>query len=89
MHQTLHAAQTFRLSRLSVPWTKEPFLLHKDKILPGHVVFKTQELFKFEYTGEDDNGKIQGEYRSMGLRPYTLEKAKAFGFEQPCLDACL
>ena len=52
-------------------------------------VIVTQELFKFEYTGEDDDGKIVGEYRSMGLRPYTLDKAKAFGFEQPCLEACL
>lgn len=52
-------------------------------------VIVTQELFKFEYSGEDDDGKIIGEYRSMGLRPYTLEKAKAYGFEQPCLEACL
>jgi hypothetical protein len=26
---------------------------------------------------------------SMGLRPYTLEKAKQFGFDQPYLEACL
>jgi pilus assembly protein CpaF len=25
----------------------------------------------------------------MGLRPYTLEKAKQFGFDQPYLEACL
>ena len=35
------------------------------------------------------DGKIIGEYRSMGLRPYTLEKAKMFGFDQPYLEACL
>lgn len=52
-------------------------------------VIVTQELFKFEYIDEDENGKIVGEYRSMGLRPYTLDKAKAFGFEQPCLESCL
>ncbi len=52
-------------------------------------VIVTQELFKFEYTGEGDDGKIAGEYRSMGLRPYSLEKAKAYGFEQPCLESCL
>ncbi len=52
-------------------------------------VIVTQELFKFEYGGEDEKGKIFGEYRSMGLRPYTLDKAKAFGFEQPLLEACL
>ncbi|MBC7987245.1 MAG: CpaF family protein [Sphingomonadaceae bacterium] len=52
-------------------------------------VIVTQELFKFEYLHEDDLGKIVGEYRSMGLRPYSLEKARAFGFEQPCLESCL
>jgi pilus assembly protein CpaF len=25
----------------------------------------------------------------MGLRPYTMEKAKQFGFDQPYLEACL
>ncbi len=37
-------------------------------------VIVTQELFKFEYLDESADGKIIGEYRSMGLRPYTLEK---------------
>ena len=52
-------------------------------------VIVTQELFKFEYISEDENGKIVGEYRSMGLRPYTLDKAKQYGFDQPLLEACL
>jgi pilus assembly protein CpaF len=52
-------------------------------------VIVTQELFKFEYLSEDAEGKIIGEYRSMGLRPYTLEKARSFGFDQPLLEACL
>ncbi|MFN3944019.1 MAG: CpaF family protein [Allosphingosinicella sp.] len=52
-------------------------------------VIVTQELFKFEYLDETPDGKIIGEYRSMGLRPYTLEKAKMFGFDQPYLEACL
>jgi len=52
-------------------------------------VIVTQELFKFEYVDESADGKIIGEYRSMGLRPYTLEKAKQFGFDQPYLEACL
>jgi len=25
----------------------------------------------------------------MGLRPYTMEKAKMFGFDKPYLEACL
>ena len=52
-------------------------------------VIVTQELFKFEYLDEDKDGKIVGEYRAMGLRPYTLEKARQYGFDQPYLEACL
>jgi len=52
-------------------------------------VIVTQELFKYEYISEDADGKIIGEYRSMGLRPYTLDKARMYGFDQPFLEACL
>jgi pilus assembly protein CpaF len=52
-------------------------------------VIVTQQLFKFEYLDETADGKIIGEYRAMGLRPYTLEKAKQYGFDQPFLEACL
>ena len=41
------------------------------------------------YLDESADGKIIGEYRSSGLRPYTLEKAKQFGFDQAFLEACL
>ncbi|OYY70890.1 CpaF family protein [Sphingomonas sp. 28-63-12] len=52
-------------------------------------VIVTQELFKFEYLDESADGKIMGEYRSMGLRPYTLEKARQYGFDQAYLEATL
>ncbi|MBY0521631.1 MAG: CpaF family protein [Sphingomonas sp.] len=52
-------------------------------------VIVTQELFKFEYLDENADGKIVGEYRSMGLRPYTLEKARQYGFDQAYLEATL
>ncbi|MFM9827472.1 MAG: CpaF family protein [Sphingomonas sp.] len=52
-------------------------------------VIVTQELFKFEYLDESADGKILGEYRSMGLRPYTLEKARQYGFDAAYLEACL
>ena len=52
-------------------------------------VIVTQELFKFEYLDESDDGKILGEFRASGLRPYTLEKARQFGFDQAYLEACL
>ena len=56
--------------------------------MEGNVIV-TQELFKFQYLEEGDDGRIVGEYRSMGLRPHALEKAKSFGFEKPLLEACL
>ena len=56
--------------------------------MEGEVIV-TQELFKFEYLDETAEGKILGEYRSMGLRPYSLDKAKQYGFDQPYLEACL
>jgi len=52
-------------------------------------VIVTQELFAFEYLDESDDGKILGEFRPSGLRPYTLEKARQFGFDQAYLEACL
>ena len=52
-------------------------------------VIVTQQLFKFEYLDESADGKIIGEYRAMGLRPYTLDKARQYGFDQPFLEACL
>ena len=52
-------------------------------------VIVTQNLFKFEYLDESEDGKILGEFRSSGLRPYTLEKARQFGFDQAYLEACL
>ena len=52
-------------------------------------VIVTQELFKFEYLDETDDGKIIGEFRPSGLRPYTLEKARMYGFDQAYLEACL
>ncbi|NIJ06852.1 pilus assembly protein CpaF [Sphingomonas vulcanisoli] len=56
--------------------------------MEGQVIV-TQELFKFEYLDETTEGKIVGEYKAAGLRPYTLDKAKQFGFDQPYLEACL
>ncbi|AMO72223.1 CpaF family protein [Sphingorhabdus sp. M41] len=52
-------------------------------------VIVTQELFKYQYLDEDADGKIIGDYVSAGLRPYTLEKARQYGFDQPLLEACL
>ena len=52
-------------------------------------VIVTQELFKFAYLDEGTDGKIRGEYQAAGLRPYTLEKSKQFGFDTPYLESCM
>src|SRR4051812_19882267 len=52
-------------------------------------VIVPQELLKFKYLDESADGRIVGKYRAMGLRPYTLDKAKHFGFDQAYLEACL
>ena len=52
-------------------------------------IIVTQELFRFDFVEETEDGKIIGEYRSSGLRPYTLEKARHFGFDATYLEACL
>mgnify|MGYP000695172806 CR=1 FL=1 len=56
--------------------------------MEGPVII-TQELFKFEYHAEDTEGKIVGEFVPTGLRPYTIEKARQFGFDQALLESCL
>jgi pilus assembly protein CpaF len=56
--------------------------------MEGEVIV-TQELFRFEYLDEAEDGRIIGEFRSSGLRPYSLEKARQFGYDQAYLEACL
>ena len=55
----------------------------------GAAAAVAQALFKFEYLDETEDGTIIGEFRPSGLRPYTLEKARQFGFDQAYLEACL
>ncbi len=39
------------------------------------------EIFKFQQTGVDANGKVLGELRATGIRPFFTEKLKAAGFK--------
>lgn len=49
-------------------------------------VMVTQELFKFVYTGEDENGKIIGDWESTGVRPHCYEKIRQFGLEKKLME---
>jgi pilus assembly protein CpaF len=50
-------------------------------------VITTQDLFTFEFEGDDADGRIRGSFRSSGLRPHFTPKAAYFGLERPLLEA--
>jgi len=54
--------------------------------MEGDVVV-TQDLFRYEFQGEDENGKLIGEFKSTGLRPHFTDRAAYFGLEKPLLEA--
>jgi pilus assembly protein CpaF len=50
--------------------------------MEGEVV-TMQEIFKFEQTGIDQNGKVKGRFRATGIRPKFAEKFQAMGIQIP------
>ena len=53
--------------------------------MEGEVV-TTQELFHYEPTGEDAQGRLIGKFVSSGLRPHCLPKAAYFGLDTALLE---
>jgi pilus assembly protein CpaF len=49
--------------------------------MEGDVV-TLQDLFVYEVTGEDRNGRLTGRFRYTGLRPRLYERARYFGKER-------
>ena len=49
-------------------------------------VIVTQDLFTFEFTGEDERGRLRGSYRSSGVRPHFTPRAEYFGLGQALLE---
>ena len=55
--------------------------------LEGDVIV-TQDLFVYDITGEDENGKIVGRHRSTGIaRPRFWDRARYYGLERELADA--
>ena len=54
--------------------------------MEGEVV-TLQDLFVFEITGEDAQGRVLGRHRSTGLRPKFWDRAKYFGQERDLAEA--
>ena len=50
-------------------------------------VITTQDLFTFQFEGEDADGKLYGSFKSTGLRPNFAPAAKYFGLEKALLEA--
>jgi pilus assembly protein CpaF len=50
-------------------------------------VITTQELFSYEYEGEDADGRLRGTFKSSGLRPHFTPKAAYFGLDRALLEA--
>ncbi|GGC08240.1 CpaF family protein [Pseudoduganella buxea] len=46
-------------------------------------VIAMQEIFRFEQTGVDGNGKVQGHFFATGVRPRFAERLKMFGVPVP------
>ena len=50
-------------------------------------VITTQELFNFEFQGEDAAGQLTGIFKSNGLRPHFAVKAEYYGLDRILLEA--
>jgi len=54
--------------------------------MEGDVV-TMQDLFKLEYLGEDESGKLITQLKSSGMRPKFWDKARQYNVEKLVLDA--
>jgi pilus assembly protein CpaF len=54
--------------------------------MEGEVV-TTQDLFTFEFKGEDENGRLYGDFKSTGLRPHFSTGAEYFGLDRALMEA--
>jgi pilus assembly protein CpaF len=50
-------------------------------------IITTQELFTYEFEGEDTDGKLIGSFRSHGIRPAFLPRAEYFGLGRSLMEA--
>jgi pilus assembly protein CpaF len=53
--------------------------------MEGDVII-TQDLYQFVFQGEDENGRLIGEFKSSGLRPNFVRQAAYFGLDKALLE---
>jgi hypothetical protein len=58
--------------------TPQPF-----QITRPDIVMVMQDVFKFEERGEDENGKVLGDFGPTGMPPYYTNRLKNHGFKLP------
>ena len=51
-------------------------------------VITTQDLYTFQFTGEDETGRLKGDFVSSGLRPAFYDRAEYYGLGRALMD-CL
>ena len=54
--------------------------------MEGDVVVM-QDLFVYDYLGEDSLGRVLGRHRSSGVRPHFYDKARYYGHERDLMTA--
>jgi len=52
-------------------------------------VITTQDLFTYEYEGENRDGTLKGQYKSSGVRPHFIKRAAYFGLERTLQQAMM
>ena len=50
-------------------------------------IITTQDLFTYQYEGEGTDGKLQGSFKSSGLRPHFTPRAEYYGLDRALLEA--
>ena len=53
--------------------------------MEGEVII-TQDLFTFQFQGEDATGRLVGEFKSSSIRPNFTQQAAYFGLDKPLLE---
>jgi pilus assembly protein CpaF len=50
-------------------------------------IITTQDLFTYQFDGENSDGKLAGRFVSSGLRPHFTPRAEYYGLDKALLEA--